>query len=118
MRWMHHPLRADATVKYIEPGLLLLSEVKRTSDIFLPKRWVEAMLSGHSSARAAMSVRRFLDSRPPHYPVALRRMVLASADYLFRAAVVPRLLQSEQPESAHETARMAAGPSVYKWPQA
>ena len=86
MRWLHHPLRADASVEYIEPGLLLLSEVKRTSDIFLPKRWVDAMLAGHNSPRAAATVRRFLDTRPPDYPIALRRMVLASADYLFRAA--------------------------------
>ena len=108
MRWMHHPLRADASVKYIEPGLLLLSEVKRTSDIFLPKRWVEAMLSGHSSARAALAVQRFVNTRPPTYPVALRRMVLASADYLFRAALVPRLLQSEGAGADPETVRFAA----------
>lgn len=92
MRWLHHPLRADSSVKYIEPGLLLLSEVKRTSDIFLPKRWVDAMLMGHSSPRAAGSVRRFLETRPPDYPLALRRMVLASADYLFRAASAEKLL--------------------------
>ncbi len=92
MRWLHHPLRADASVKYIEPGLLLLTEVKRTSDIFLPKRWVDAMLMGHSSPRAAGHVRRFLETRPPDYPLALRRMVLASADYLFRAASAEKLL--------------------------
>jgi len=86
MRWLHHPLRADASVKYIEPGLLLLSDVKRTSDIFLPKRWVDAMLVGHSSPAAAGHVRRFLETRGPDYPISLRRIVLASADYLFRAA--------------------------------
>ena len=94
MRWLHHPLRGDASAKYIEPGLQLLAEVKRTGDIFLPKRWVDAMLSGHSSPRAALSVRRFLDSRPPDYPPALRRMVLASADYLFRAARAERALSA------------------------
>ncbi|MEQ1912681.1 MAG: M1 family aminopeptidase, partial [Vicinamibacterales bacterium] len=105
MRWLHHPLRADTSVKYIEPGLQLLSEVKRTSDVFLPKRWVDAMLSGHSSPRAAMSVRRFLDSRPPHYPPALRRMVLASADYLLRAAWSPAVL------------RAPGQPAIYRFPQ-
>ena len=92
MRWLHHPLRADASARYIEPGLLLLSDVKRTSDIFLPKRWVDAMLAGHSSPRAAANVRSFLETRPPDYPVALRRIVLASADYLFRASASAKYL--------------------------
>ena len=92
MRWLHHPLRADASAKYIEPGLQLLAEVKRTSDIFLPKRWVDAMLVGHSSPRAAASVRKFLDGCPADYPLALRRIVLASADYLFRAARAEKVL--------------------------
>lgn len=97
MRWLHHPLRAEASVKYIEPGLSLLTDVKRTSDIFLPKRWVESMLVGHSSPRAAGHVRRFLETRPPDYPLALRRIVLASADYLFRAASAERFLAPPSP---------------------
>jgi aminopeptidase N len=62
----------------------LLEEVKRTGDIFLPRRWVDAILVGHRSGEAAQTVRAFLDSRRAAYPVALRRMVLASADSLFR----------------------------------
>ena len=85
LRWLHHPLRADASLTYLEPGLELLEEVKRTGDIFLPKRWLDATLSGHQSVEAAGVVQAFLESRPSRYPTALRRMVLASADYLFRA---------------------------------
>jgi len=88
MRWLHHPLRAEASLHYIEPGLELLEEVKRTSDIFLPKRWLDAMFGGHRSADAARIVRAFVESRPAGYPAALRRMVLASADYLLRAAAL------------------------------
>jgi aminopeptidase N len=84
LRWLHHPLRAKASVVFLGPGLELLEDVKRTGDIFLPKRWLDAMFSGHRSPEAAQIVRVFLDGRPDTYPIALRRMILASADHLFR----------------------------------
>ena len=86
MRWLHHPLRAAQARPYIAPGLELLEEVQRTGDIFLPKRWLDAMLSGHRSAAAANVVHQFVATRPATYPASLTRMVLASADLLFRAA--------------------------------
>lgn len=86
MRWVHHPLHERHSLELIRRGLDLLEEVRRTGDIFLPKRWLDAMLGGHRRPEAARAVREFLDSRPPTYPVPLRRMILASADQLFRAA--------------------------------
>jgi aminopeptidase N len=86
MRWLHHPLRADDSRIYIRPALDLLEEVKRTGDIFLPKRWLDALLGGHSAPEAALIVREFLATCPENYPAALRRTVLASADHLFRAS--------------------------------
>ena len=86
MRWLHHPLRAEALRIYIRPALDLLEEVKRTGDIFLPKRWLDAMLGGHGAPEAALIVSEFLATCPEDYPTALRRMVLASADHLFRAS--------------------------------
>jgi aminopeptidase N len=85
IRWLHHPLRAESSLRFIDPGLQLLEEVKRTGDIFLPKRWLDAMLGGHRSAAAARIVQAFVESRPTGYPHRLTGMVLASADYLFRA---------------------------------
>ena len=38
----------------------MLREIQRTGDIFFPKRWVDATLSGHSSQAAARSWRRSL----------------------------------------------------------
>ena len=64
MRWLHHPLRADASLIYIGPALDLLEEVKRTGDIFLPKRWLDALLGGHRAPEAALIVREFLATRP------------------------------------------------------
>ena len=86
LRYLHHPLRAAASEKYIEPSLVLLREIQRTGDIFFPKRWMDATLSGHQSAAAAATVRTFVDRLPPEYPERLRRIILSSADDLFRAS--------------------------------
>jgi aminopeptidase N len=88
LRYLHHPLRAESSEKYIEPSLLLLREIQRTGDIFFPKRWMDATLGGHASKTAASTVRAFLSRQPPEYPERLRRIILSSADDLFRAAGV------------------------------
>ena len=61
-------------------------EIQRTGDIFFPKRWMDATLSGHRSPAAAQTVRGFVDALPPAYPDRLRRIILSSADDLFRSA--------------------------------
>ena len=82
--YLHHPLRAAAAEKYIPASLALLREIQRTGDIFFPKRWMDATLSGHSSASAARLVAEFETSLPPDYPERLRRVILSSADDLWR----------------------------------
>ncbi len=82
---LNHPLRADSARRYIRPALELLAEVRATGDIFFPKRWLDATLSGHASPQAAAIVREFLAERP-QYPVRLRQLVLQAADPVFRAA--------------------------------
>jgi aminopeptidase N len=85
LNYLHHPLRAESGLQYIRPSLEMLEEIQRTGDIFFPKRWMDATLSGHSSASAAHLVRTFLAELPPNYPDRLRRIILSSADDLFRA---------------------------------
>lgn len=85
LRYLGHPLRADEARKYIRPGLELLADIRRTGDIFFPRNWMDALLSGHNSADAAETVRGFLRENP-QYPVRLRRIVQQSADMLFRAS--------------------------------
>ena len=82
--YLHHPLRAGASANYVQASLELLREIQRTGDIFFPKRWMDATLSGHTSAAVAGTVRSFLESLPPGYPDRLRRIILSSADDLFR----------------------------------
>ena len=86
LRYLHHPLRAASAVKYIDPSLKLLQEIQQTGDIFFPTRWMDATLGGHRSPEAAAIVRDFLDRAPRSYPDRLRRIILSSADDLFRAS--------------------------------
>ena len=83
--YLHHPLRAPSAEKHIGASLELLREIQRTGDIFFPKRWMDATLSGHQSASAALVVSEFLKELPKEYPERLRRVILSSADDLMRA---------------------------------
>lgn len=84
--YLHHPLRAAQSAKYLRPSLDLLWEIQKTGDIFFPKRWMDATLGGYASGDAAGDVRRFLATLPANYPARLRDIILSSADELFRAA--------------------------------
>ncbi|MEW6322348.1 MAG: M1 family aminopeptidase [Acidobacteriota bacterium] len=86
LSFLHHPLRAQASARFVAPSLDLLWEIQKTGDIFFPKRWLDATLGGHSSREVAATVERFLDTRPADYPARLRHITLQSADELFRAA--------------------------------
>ena len=66
------------------PALELLPEIRRTGDIFFPKRWMDATLGGQRSPEAAAAVRRYLAAHP-ELPERLRWVVLNAADELFRA---------------------------------
>ena len=90
LNYLHHPLRADASKKYVQPSLELLWEIQKTGDIFFPKRWLDATLGGHSSNEVAETVRAFLKSLPPNYPERLRNITLQSADELFRSAEITK----------------------------
>ena len=91
LTYLHHPLRAAASEKYIQPSLEMLREIQRTGDIFFPKRWMDTTLWGHASPAAARTVRTFLASRPSSYPARLRMTIQSSADELFRGARLTRL---------------------------
>ena len=85
LHYMNHPLRAEASRRHLRAALDLLAEIQRTGDIFFPKNWLDAVASGHNSRAAADIVRGFLDEKPD-YPIRLRRVILQSADGLFRAS--------------------------------
>jgi aminopeptidase N len=88
LSYLHHPLRADASKKYVQPSLELLWEIQKTGDIFFPKRWLDSTLGGHQTRDVADTVRAFLKNLPANYPERLRNITLQSADELYRAAGV------------------------------
>jgi aminopeptidase N len=85
-RYLHHPLQAGSSRRYLHDALDLTLSIQRTGDIFFPKRWADATLSGYQAVQTAAEVRAFIDGLPPDYPERLRWVLLASADPLFRAA--------------------------------
>jgi len=87
-RYLHHPLRAASSKKLVIDALGLVLEIQRTGDIFFPKRWADATLSGYQSPQTAADVRQFIAELPADYPPRLRWVLLASADALFRAAKI------------------------------
>jgi aminopeptidase N len=84
LTYLHHPLRAAASEKYLTVSLEMLREIQRTGDIFFPKRWADATLGGHSSVSAARLVSDVIAALPPDYPDRLRRVLLSSSDDLLR----------------------------------
>ena len=93
--YLHHPLRAEQSISYIEPSLAMLKEIKRTGDIFFPKGWLDNTLAGHHSVEAENIVRQFLYQHHD-YPEDLKNKILQSADLLFRAVEIRKNKKDEQ----------------------
>ncbi len=89
--YLHHPLRAETSAKYIPKSLALLEEIQRTGDIFFPEAWLRSTLSGYQTPETAQVVRQFLTDRPG-YNARLRAKLLQAADSMFRAS---RLLYTQ-----------------------
>ena len=85
LTYLNHPLRQDDARRFLRPGLECLPEIQRTGDIFLPRRWTEALLSGHNTLAAAGIVRAHL-AECDDLAERLRWVVLAASDELVRAA--------------------------------
>ena len=83
MRLLSHPLRQQEALGYIVPALDEMQEIQRTGDIFFPKNWIAATLSGHDSPEAAALVRGWIDAHPG-YPPLLQNKILQAADPLLR----------------------------------
>ena len=84
INYLNHPLRANYSIKYLKESLELLQEIQLTGDIFFPKQWLDAILSGYQSEEAADIVNQFLNDHPD-YPENLKGKILQSADFIFRS---------------------------------
>ena len=77
--YLCHHTRHDESLHYIYKGLENLSEIQRTGDIFFPRNWVGALLSGNHTLEARSEVMRFLEDNPDYSPL-LRNKILQAAD--------------------------------------
>lgn len=89
--YLHHPLRENASLKYIRPSLDMLEEIQKTGDIFFPLNWLDATLGGHQSPEAEKIVNDFTTEHPG-YNKQLMNKLLQAADPLFRTNKIRRLL--------------------------
>ncbi|TGD77187.1 M1 family metallopeptidase [Hymenobacter wooponensis] len=84
LAYLHHPLRAATSEKYLPQSLALLEEIQQTGDIFFPASWLQATLGSYQTPTAARTVREFLAAHPSYNP-KLRAKLLQAADDVFRA---------------------------------
>ena len=77
--YLCHHTRNEESLHYIYKGLEHLSEIQRTGDIFFPRNWVGALLSGNHTAEARSEVMRFLEDNTNYSPL-LRNKILQAAD--------------------------------------
>lgn len=85
LRYLHHPLRAESALPFIRPALEMIDEIQVTGDIFFPRQWINATLSGHQSKEAARIVRDFMRDRTD-LSYRLRNKIWMAADPLLRAS--------------------------------
>jgi len=85
LRYLHHPLRAKSAIPFIRPALEMMEEIQATGDIFFPRQWANATLSGHQSQEAADIILDFMrDYEDLSY--RLRNKIWMAADPLLRSA--------------------------------
>ncbi len=87
LNYLNHPLRSAYSIKYLNESLELLQEIQLTGDIFFPKQWLDAVLSGYQSKEANVIVNQFLLSNPD-YPENLKGKILQSADFIRRSQFI------------------------------
>ncbi len=82
--YLHHPMRQNVSVAYLEESLELVSDIQATGDIFFPASWLNATFGSHQSKKAAAIVDKFLQEHPD-YPEKLKGKILQATDDLYRA---------------------------------
>lgn len=89
LAYLHHPLHAAASEKYLPATLDWLEDIQRTGDVFFPQGWLQASFSYYQTPAAATVVRRFLRLHP-EYNSKLKAKILQATDNLFRAEKLAR----------------------------
>ena len=85
--YLHHPVRHETSVAYLNESLELLTDIQSTGDIFFPTAWLNATFGTYQSDKAAAIVLDFLQKHPD-YPPNLKRKILQTTDDLNRASLL------------------------------
>ncbi|EJF08277.1 aminopeptidase [Pontibacter sp. BAB1700] len=89
LSYLHHPLRAASSEKYLRESLELVEEIQLTGDIFFPTNWLQSTFSHYQTPTAAATIRTFLTEHPDYNP-KLKGKILQAADHVFRAEKLAR----------------------------
>ncbi len=96
LSYLHHPLRSQQSVSYLNSTIYLLEEIQKTGDIFFPIGWLKNSLNQHSSPIALNIVNDFLIQNP-EYPEHLKLKILQNSDNLKRSlSIKERYLNSTE----------------------
>lgn len=87
LSYLHHPLRAGSSEKYLLNSLELLQEIQLTGDIFFPQRWLNTTFEGYSTAGATDIVKKFVRDHPD-YPPYLVNKIWQAIDMSERASAL------------------------------
>ncbi len=87
--YLHHPLRANTSEKYLRESLELVAEIQLTGDIFFPTNWLQSTFAYYQTPTAAATIRTFLEEHPNYNP-KLKGKILQAADNVFRAEKLER----------------------------
>ncbi len=89
LSYLHHPLRAESSAKYLMPSLELLQEIQLTGDIFFPQRWLNVTFEGHNDCDEIKVVDQFFEAHKD-YPPYLKNKILQAVDMSSRACNLSR----------------------------
>lgn len=81
--YLHHPLHGTNSRKFVGPSLELLPEIKNTSGIFFPLKWLNATLGYHNDLETRRIVETYLNANPD-LDAGLKLKLLQAADTLMR----------------------------------
>lgn len=93
LSYLHHPLRGTNSRKFVSPSLEMLSEIKQTSGIFFPLRWLNATLGYHNDPDTRRVVDTYLNANP-NMDAGLKLKLLQASDTLIRFTAQGRVSDS------------------------
>ncbi|WP_434037462.1 M1 family metallopeptidase [Formosa sp. 4Alg 33] len=81
--FIHHPLHQKDAIHYVSVSLEILEDIKNTSDLFFPKKWLDATIGKYQTKEAQDILETYLKANPNLNP-QLQAKILQATDNLSR----------------------------------